>query len=370
MSRKIIFFIALFYFLTFMAAFVMAARNVRRTAASGKETSLNRQLEKARGQSAHSFDAETREEDLKELEKELEAEEPEEEEEEEKVKEDLAELEQEKEIETVPTEDPFLKTVPEDDPFLKEAELAPELSEETPPIPDDPTEKAKEEEIKVENNNKVVLKEVSQKESPQSWGMTLMGGSYRPDKYKGRGNDRFDQIYEGQDWFLNNKGLWTDLALEWQFFRLFGTLAAKLSSGVWYIETNHDPTSVGGSLKQKYRLFAVPLTAGGVYRFHFWSNQPIIPFAEGGGGSVTFRQTTAAAADQYKDVVRRIYVAGAGVQINGNIFDPKAARSFDINWGVNRTHFIAEFRIIRSPDNDKFDFSGQDLITAGLLFEF
>lgn len=358
MSRKIIFFVALFYFLTFMSAFVMAA----------PRAAITDQLEKAR------------EEDLKELEKELEAEEA-------KEKEDLAELEQEKPKETVPTEDPFLKEE-ETEPFLEpsqpsDAEIPPppppieeeipELAEEpeaTPPIPDDPTEKAKEEEIKVENNNKVILEEVSQKESPQLWGMTLMGGTYRPDKYKGRGDDRFDQIYKGQDWFLNNKGLWTDLALEWQFFRLFGRLAAKLSSGVWYIETNHDPTSVAGDLKQKYRLFAVPLTLGGIYRFHFWSNQPIIPFAEGGGGNVIFRQTTAPNADRYQDVVRQIYVAGAGVQINGNIFDPKAARSFDINWGVNRTHFIAEFRMIRSLDNDEFDFSGQDLITAGLLFEF
>lgn len=316
MSRKIIFFVALFYFLTLMAAFVMAVP------------------EKAR------------EEDLEELQRELEAEEA-------TTEEDLAELEKEK-----PTEDPFLKEEEIEEPVTATI------------IPDDPTEKAKEEEIKVENNNKVVLEEVSQKESPQSWGMTLMGGTYRPDKYKGRGDDRFDQIYEGQDWFLNNKGLWTDLALEWQFFRLFGTLAAKLSSGVWYIETNHDPTSVAGSLKQKYRLFAVPLTLGGIYRFHFWSNQPIIPFAEGGGGNVIFRQTTAPNADRYQDVVRQIYVAGVGVQINGNILDPKAARSFDINWGVNRTHFIAEFRIIRSLDNDEFDFSGQDLITAGLLFEF
>jgi hypothetical protein len=365
MSRKIIFFVALFYFLTFMAAFVMAAP---KTKASGEETSLTRQLEKARDQSPPSIDAEAREEDLEELEKELDAEELEEEA---KKEEDLAELEQEKEIETVPIEeDPFLKEAETAQTSPQAEEISPELAEEPLPIPDDPTEKAKEEEIKVENNNKVVLEEVSQKESPQWWGFTLMGGSYRPDKYKGRGDDRFDQISEGQDWFLNNKRLWNDLALEWQFFRLFGTLAAKLSSGICYIEPNHDPSSVEGTLKQKYRLFAVPLTVGGVYRLHFWSNQPIIPFAEGGGGSVTFRQTTAPAADRYKDVVRRIYVAGVGVQINGNFFDPKAARSFDINWGVNRTHFIAEARIIRSLDNDKFDFSGQDLFTAGLLFEF
>ncbi|MEK7790280.1 MAG: hypothetical protein AAB309_01465, partial [Deltaproteobacteria bacterium] len=234
MSRKIIFFIALFYFLTFVTAFVMAVP------------------EKAR------------EEDLEEIQRELEASEAAIEDE------DLVELEKEK---PKPTEDPFLIQPPqkkeeEPEPFSEateeEAPLpSPAVEEEIPElaplaetiIPDDPTEKAKEEEIKVENNNKVVLEEVSQKESPQSWGMTLMGGTYRPDKYKGRGTDLYDQIYKGQDWFLNNKGLWTDLALEWQFFRLFGTLSAKLSSGVWYIETNHDPTSVEGSLKQRYRLF-------------------------------------------------------------------------------------------------------------------
>jgi len=264
----------------------------------------------------------------------------------------------------------FVMAQEDEDPFEAEIPELQELEEETKTaLPDDPTEKAKEEEVTVEEDNRVILKEISQKESPQSWGITLMGGTYRPQQYRGRGNDLFANIYQDQSWFLKDRGVWGDLALEWQFFRLFGTLAAKLSGGAWYIEANHDPKSVAGTVKRKYRLFAFPATVGGVYRLHFWSNQPIIPFAEGGGGYVTFHQLVAE-EDEYRNISREIYIAGVGVQINGNILDPRAARSFDINWGVNRTHFIAQYRIIRSPQKGVFDFSGQDLITAGLLFEF
>ena len=59
-----------------------------------------------------------------------------------------------------------------------------------------------------------------------------------------------------------------------------------------------------------------------------------------------------------------------GLQINGNILDPEAGRDFDIEHGVNRTHFVAQLRHINSQTRDEFDFSGQNLITGGFLFEF
>ena len=51
--------------------------------------------------------------------------------------------------------------------------------------------------VMAEEDNKVVFKEPPTKESPQQWGLTLMGGTYRPSSYTGSG-DAFGTIYSGQ----------------------------------------------------------------------------------------------------------------------------------------------------------------------------
>lgn len=218
------------------------------------------------------------------------------------------------------------------------------------------------------DNAKVIFVPDSPRESPEHWGLTLMGGPYRPENYKGRG-DSFKNIYTGKEWFLNDKGLWTDLALEWQFLKSIGKLGLKISSGTWIIRSLHDASNDNTAKEKPYTLFAIPLFGGGIYRFHYWDNQPLIPFVEAGYGGFRFQQTEGISNDQYT-IYRPAYMYGAGIQLNANLLDSATGRDFDINWGVNRTHFIAQLRHIKNEQSDTFDFSGEDLITGGLLFEF
>ena len=217
--------------------------------------------------------------------------------------------------------------------------------------------------------NKVIFKEPPTKESPQHWGFSFMGGTYRPSNYTGSG-DAFGTIYSGQAKYIGNQGLWVDLSFEWHFLKFLGKWGAKASTGAWIIQREYDSPKDTSSVKQLYTLWVIPGFLSGVYRAHFWSWQPLVPFVEAGVGGFRFQQSGAQTTDRYQNIYRSATLAGVGVQLNTNILDPKSARSFDINWGVNNTYLVAEYRFIQNLVKDNFDFSGNNLITAGLLFEF
>ena len=243
-------------------------------------------------------------------------------------------------------------------------EAKPEETAQTEPSTEVPEEKPV-------DDGKITFAPAVQKESPQHWGFTLMGGPYRPTNYKGSG-DSFKNIYTGDDketWPLKKEGLWTDVALEWQFFKKFGKLGLKLSSGTWIIRGKHDSSRDTSSAKLFYTLVAVPVFLGGIYHLHFWDSFPIVPFVEVAYGGFRFQQIEGASKDKYA-AIRRAYLYGGGVQFNLNFIDRKAGRDFDIDWGVNRTFLVAQVRRVQSETSDQFDFSGQNLITGGLLFEF
>jgi len=222
--------------------------------------------------------------------------------------------------------------------------------------------------VMAEEDNKVVFKEPPTKESPQQWGLTLMGGTYRPSSYTGSG-DAFGTIYSGQAKYIGNQGIWVDLSFEWHFLKFLGKWGAKASTGAWVIQKEYDSPKDTSSAKKPYTLWVIPGFLSGVYRAHFWSWQPLVPFVEAGIGGFRFQQS-GVKGDRYGNIYRSAYMAGGGVQLNANLLDPQSARSFDINWGVNNTYLIAQYRFIQSMIKDNFDFSGNNLITAGFLFEF
>lgn len=368
MKQKILLFITLFCMLTFFSAFLPA-----QMPASDEDEDLStysEELEEARqdnlDQDLEELEQMQREEelatthDLEEIEKsQSQKEEPQKE---------PAPI-QEPETPLAPTEEkaePVEEISQQEEAIIKQAPS--QEIEEVPPTLEPPAQPEPQEKEPAPESGRLTLEPQPTKESPQYWGLTLMGGPHRPDKYVGKG-DSFKNIYTGKDWFLDDKGLWTDLAFEWQFFKLFGKLGLKMSTGTWIIQDLHDATSDDTTEKKRYTLFAIPLFGGLTYRFHYWTKQPLIPFIEGGYGGFRFQQTQGASKDQYTEY-KTAYLWGIGIQLNANMLDPEAGRDFDIDWGVNQTHFIAQLRHITSKPIDRFDFSTQNLITGGLLFEF
>lgn len=219
--------------------------------------------------------------------------------------------------------------------------------------------------------NKVVLEPPPTTETKQHWGLTFSGGTFKPDDFKGKGTT-YSDIYG------SNPGAWADLAFEWQFLKKFGRLGAKVTTGSWVIMKEFDSPTDSDTIKDNYTLWVFPAVGGGIYRFHYWKNQPLIPFIEGGVGFLRFEQFTTDKNDQYKDVYRYVRMGGIGLQLNLDLLDGKSARDFDFNWGVNTTYLVAElrtlntsqFRVDSKSRKRNFDFSGNRLLTAGLLFEF
>lgn len=219
--------------------------------------------------------------------------------------------------------------------------------------------------------NKVVLKKPPMGETPQDWAFTATGGIYRPNSYLGSGT-AFNRIFRNDGGVLGNKGFWADLSLEWQILQgPFGKLGPKFTTGSWVIQRLFDPTTDTDTVEKRYTLWALPVFLGGIYRLHFWKKQPLIPFMEVAGGAIHFMQgDQAIALDRYHNIWRVNYFYGGGLQLNLNLIDPTAGKSFDVNWGVNATYLTAQWRTIQSKVADEFDFSGDELITAGLSFEF
>src|SRR3989338_7783709 len=87
------------------------------------------------------------------------------------------------------------------------------MAEETqvPEMPDVQTQEEEQKKVPSFEENKVIFKEPPTKESPQHWGLTFMGGTYRPSNYTGSG-DPFGVIYSGQAQYIGNQGLWADLS--------------------------------------------------------------------------------------------------------------------------------------------------------------
>lgn len=272
-------------------------------------------------------------------------------------------------------DDPFIESKPEETPAVTKpiapSSQEPQVTPETPTEPESPPVRAEETAASVEEN-KVKLERPYAGQSPQHWAFTFMGGLYRPLEFHGQG-DKFENIYAGDDPlfdFIGNKGVWADLSLEWQFLKNVGKLGTKLTTGSWAITRQFDSPSDQDTVKNSYILWVVPAFLGGVYRMQYWTQQPLVPFIEGGAGGFRFQQINGEAANGYKNIYRKAYMAGAGIELNTILIDPKASKNFDVDWGVNNTFLTAEYRIIQSIDKDDFDFSGRELITAGFVFEF
>ncbi|OGQ16955.1 MAG: hypothetical protein A3B70_01600 [Deltaproteobacteria bacterium RIFCSPHIGHO2_02_FULL_40_11] len=318
MIKKIGFFVFMFYMMTFVSAFLMAQDAL--PPEDEELVTIEEELEEARMQVLRG---------------------------------------QEKQEETIAEPEPVVETEPETiaepETTVKEAETVPQrMPADTPSY----------------ESNKVTLKQPPAGESPQSWGFTFAGGTYRPTAYAGSGVN-FDNVYDSDQQFLGEKGIWGDLSLEWNLYKgMLGKFAPKFTTGSWLIYSEYDPLTDSGTDKKLYALWALPFFGGGVYRAHYWKKQWVVPYMEAGYGIIRLQQGyQAVPADRYT-VWRQAYTFGGGIQINANILDPNSAKSFDVNWGVNNTYLILSYRELRSMKKDDFNFSGKELITAGLLFEF
>lgn len=158
---------------------------------------------------------------------------------------------------------------------------------------------------------------------------------------------------------------------EWQLWRAaIGKIGIRAGAGLFIAQGNgHFSSEINRDRKPReiFTFWAVPSSAGAVYRLQIWDKQLFVPYAEGGGMGIPF--------GEFRDDDRPPKWGGAfaayyaaGLAINLTYFDSMSGIQLDREYGINRIYLTAEYRgIVGLSDN--YDFSS-DLINGGLLMEF
>ncbi len=238
--------------------------------------------------------------------------------------------------------------------------------------------------------------------SPRNFGFELRLGPYSP-QIDSEGNMGHNKPYES--YFGTLPQFYVESSFEWLFFKDFGTLGLTASVGFTWAQgeakmtnTLKQPLVVPSSQSlqttetttttedkkdtNETGLWIVPFRLGLAYRFDYLTERygfPIVPYIRAGLDYFLWWITDSnGSIASYKEgdsssnaIGGRLGVHFAfGIQLLLDIFDPTAARTFDVESGVNHTYLFAEWNITQ------FGLFSQGLnlsdssIRAGLMLQF
>jgi hypothetical protein len=184
-------------------------------------------------------------------------------------------------------------------------------------------------------------------QSPKNAALEIKLGSYRPliDS---------DPALGGQTPYADTFGgdmLLFEIEGDRQIFQKFGSAAVGFSIG--YAEKYGWATAPAGSTSQvaeRTALFVLPLKLMGVYRLDVAAVRygvPLVPYVKLGlaytpwwitkGGGVEFANGRRGAGGNWG------YTAVLGLSVMLDFFDPRLARDFDSDLGVNHSYLFAEY---------------------------
>lgn len=220
----------------------------------------------------------------------------------------------------------------------------------------------------------------AQAESPRTSSLDLRFGYYSPQV------DREFASTNGQTPYatvFGDSALHKGLSIEQFLFDGFGDLGIGMSVG-WWSQTGKSRALDGSSAQDSTELLIVPITLDLVYRFNwiaFRTGFPLIPYAKGGlayalwwGFDGNGDVSTYTGADN-KVTEAQGGVAGlhgvVGMRLLLDVFEPKAARGFDLEMGVNHSYLFVEYQVLSLTnfgDAKALDLS-DEVIMFGLGFD-
>lgn len=161
---------------------------------------------------------------------------------------------------------------------------------------------------------------------------------------------------------------------ERQFFQKFGKLAWKLGGGLYLAQGHGEFEEQNPDLSaeplEKFTLFVIPLNVGAVYRLHYFTNQWVVPYVEGGLDAFCFGETRN--DDQNPTLGAALGIAPAAhFSAGGSVSLGKNAHSFldlDREYGINAIYLTLEYRNYIGLSS-KFDFTGE-AISGGITAEY
>lgn len=202
------------------------------------------------------------------------------------------------------------------------------------------------------------------KESDKTFAASFRGGMFSAPEIQNPTNQFFfEQIYEQQE----IPTIFFDF--EWQLKTFLGAFAAKVGSGIFYVQGNGKFANRDRQFDtppEEFTFLMFPNTVSAIYRLRFHEKQPVIPFAEAGAGYFTFMELRDDGDTKFSAAPVTFLSAGAAFLLDW--LDPKAVRDLDREYGVNHVYLTAEYREILGLD-DTYDFSSR-VISGGIMMEF
>jgi hypothetical protein len=189
--------------------------------------------------------------------------------------------------------------------------------------------------------------------SPQYFAFELKFGPYRPNVDSEFDRNGVEVRTPYKDYFGNGNHLLTQIELDWQVFRGFGSIAIGASVGYFSV-TGTAPlgTNTGLPSGDTSNFRVIPTSLSAVYRFDRLleaRNIPLVPYGKL-GLDYAFWQITDGNGEIAHDAMgnagsggTRGWHASAGLAIVLDFLDPEAARDFDADLGVNHTALTIDY---------------------------
>lgn len=212
-------------------------------------------------------------------------------------------------------------------------------------------------------------------ESPRTGALRLKLGSFNPRESFDAGLSQ--PVY--QQTFGNRGLLLFELSYERYLWKKFGAAGVGFSAGYGERYGNafvlNDPNETTGV---KTALHLVPMSLYALYNFDYAAQEwgvPLVPYARLGlaytgywiskGGGVEYASGRRGAGGKWG------WTAAGGLAFLLDVLEPRLARDFDTDIGVNHTYVFAEYVILKADGfgGTGFDFS-DDYFTFGFSFEF
>ncbi len=175
-----------------------------------------------------------------------------------------------------------------------------------------------------------------------------------------RGNFDFVDVYE------ESQVSTLMIDYEWILMKSIGRLGLRVSGG-FFTANGKGRFEDGTEAREKYTLYAFPLELTFAYRFEYFHNQLLVPYAAGGVnyfGMVEIRDDN---SEPGVGGAPALNFAG-GLAILLDYLDLRSIRNIDRKYGVNHIWLFAEFRQFVGL-NSEIDFTSS-YINAGVTFDY
>ncbi|MCX5859137.1 MAG: MXAN_2562 family outer membrane beta-barrel protein [Proteobacteria bacterium] len=205
----------------------------------------------------------------------------------------------------------------------------------------------------------------AQAESKKSASFSLRFGPLRPDKVAA-GGITWRNVYGGGNSLFSGAEWEKEILQKYGVLAIGGEAGWIQASGKSLMGNNPGARSSGESIEFQIAPIGLNLT----YRLMYFKNQFLVPFGRAGLDIYLFRERKE--GDTTISGYRTGYHYAFGGAFLLDWLSPESGVNLDLEWGINNTYLIFEYRYSHINDFNKkhdFDFSTETWF-GGIMFEY